>query len=61
MKKWWKSKMVWVNLVTVMAGVVGYVAGHEVIQDHTAWIAMLVAMQGGLNVALRFITGTTIE
>lgn len=61
MKKWWKSKMVWVNLVTVMAGVVGYVAGHEVIQDNASVVAMMVVVQGGLNVALRFITGTPIE
>lgn len=61
MKKWWKSKTIWLNVVAVLAGVVGYVAGHEVIQDNTTIIAALVAMQGGLNVVLRFISGTPIE
>jgi hypothetical protein len=61
MKKWWKSKTVWVNLVTVMAGVVGYVAGHNVIQDNASLVAMMVVMQGGLNVVLRFVTGTPIK
>jgi hypothetical protein len=61
MKSWWKSKTVWVNVVAVLAGVMGYIAGHEVIQDNTQIIAMLVAMQGGVNVILRFISGTPIE
>ena len=61
MKKWWKSKTVWVNVVALLAGVMGYVAGQELIQDNTQLIAGLVAMQGGLNVILRFISGTPIE
>jgi hypothetical protein len=61
MKRWWKSKTVWVNIIAVLAGVMGYVAGHEVIQDNAQFIAMLVAMQGGVNVILRFISGTPIE
>jgi hypothetical protein len=61
MKSWWKSKTVWVNVVAVLAGVVGYVAGQDLIQDNTQFIAVLVAMQGGLNVVLRFISGTPIE
>jgi hypothetical protein len=61
MKSWWKSKTVWVNVVAVLAGVVGYVAGQELIQDNTQFIAALVAVQGGLNVVLRFISGTPIE
>ena len=61
MKKWWKSKTVWVNVVAVLAGVMGYIAGQELIQDNTQLIAGLVAMQGGLNVILRFISGTPIE
>lgn len=61
MKKWWKSKTVWVNVVAVLAGVMGYIAGQDLIQDNTQLIAALVAMQGGLNVVLRFISGTPIE
>jgi len=55
-KKWYTSKMVWVNALTVAVGVIGYVAGHAVIQDNATLIAGLVAAQGALNVCLRFVT-----
>lgn len=61
MKKWWKSKMVWVNALTVLVGVVGYVAGHEVIKEYPETIAILVAVQGGINVILRFLTSKPVE
>lgn len=55
-KKWYQSRTVWVNAVTVMVGTVGFMAGHEVIQDYPSAVAALVALQGGLNVLLRFVT-----
>lgn len=56
MKKWYTSKMVWVNVLTMAAGVIGYVAGHDIIQSNAALISGLVALQGAVNVALRFVT-----
>ena len=56
MKPFWKSKMVWINGLTLLAGVIGYVAGQEVISNNVELVAMLVALQGGVNVVLRFFT-----
>lgn len=53
--------MVWVNALTVLVGVVGYVAGHEVIKEYPETIAILVAVQGGINVILRFLTSKPVE
>lgn len=56
MKKWYQSRTVWVNAITVLVGTIGYVAGNSVIQDYPSAVAALVAFQGGLNVLLRFVT-----
>lgn len=56
MKKWYQSKTFWVNAVTLLAGVIGYVAGHDVIKDNANAVALLVAVQGAVNVVLRFLT-----
>ena len=60
-KKWYQSKTVWVNALTLLAGLLGYAVGHEVIADNASLIAMLVAVQGAVNVALRFVTTQSIE
>lgn len=56
MKRWFQSKTVWVNGLTVLAGTIGYLAGHDLIQDNASFLALLVAVQGGVNVILRFVT-----
>lgn len=56
MKKWYLSKMVWVNALTLLVGVVGYLAGSDIIAQYPAVLAALVAVQGAVNVALRFVT-----
>ena len=61
MKSLWKSKTFWVNLVTVVAGVIGYLAGHDVIADNTSLVALLVAVQGGVNVVLRLLTWQPVQ
>lgn len=55
-KSWWQSRMFWVNATTLLAGVVGYIAGHDVIKDNVSAVSLLVAVQGAVNVALRFLT-----
>ena len=60
-KKWYKSKTVWVNAVAVLVGTVGYLVGNNVIQDYPSVVATLVALQGGLNVLLRFITWKSLS
>jgi hypothetical protein len=60
-KKAITSKMVWVNVLTLIVGTIGYVAGHEVIADNPGLVAALVASQGVVNVVLRFLTWEPIS
>ena len=55
-KPFWKSKMIWINGLTLLAGIIGYVAGHDIISNNAPLIAGLVALQGLVNTALRFVT-----
>jgi len=59
-KPFWKSKTIWVNGLTLLAGIIGYVAGHDLIADNATLIAALVAAQGLVNTVLRFATWTKI-
>jgi hypothetical protein len=61
MKKFWQSKTFWVNTITLAVGVIGFIAGHEVIVKHPDIVALFVAIQGGLNVILRFLTDKSIS
>jgi len=61
MKKWFQSKTVIVNLLTLCAGVVGYLVGDDLIKDNESLLALLIAVQGGVNVILRFITTKPIK
>lgn len=60
MKSPLKSKMIWVNALTLAVGVIGYLAGQTMIQDHAQLVSILVAVQGGLNIVLRFLTNKAI-
>jgi len=60
-KSIFKSKTFWVNAITVAVGVAGYLAGSTVIQDYPQVIAVLAAVQGALNVALRLVTWQPIK
>jgi hypothetical protein len=55
-KPFYKSKTIWVNALTLLAGTVGFWAGHELIANNTALIAGLVAFQGLVNTVLRFVS-----
>jgi hypothetical protein len=56
-KSWFMSKTVWVNLLTTAAGVLGYLAGSDLIAQNPALVAAFVTVTGGVNVLLRLITG----
>ena len=60
-KPFWKSKTVWVNVLTVVAGTFAYVAGNELVADNASFVAILVTLQGGVNVVLRLVTSVPIE
>jgi hypothetical protein len=55
------SKTVWFNVLTVVAGALAYFAGSEVVVENWgAAIPILVAVQGAVNIALRFVTSKPI-
>jgi hypothetical protein len=60
-KSLFASKTFWANAITLVAGVVGYVAGQAWIQDNASVLAVLVAVQGAMNIVLRFVTTQPIK
>ncbi len=51
------SKTVWFNVLTVVAGAIAYFAGSEVIAENwEAAVPVLLAIQGAVNICLRFVT-----
>lgn len=61
MKKWWQSKTVWVNVLTLGIGVLAVFTGSEWIMANPQASAILLAVSGTLNMLLRFFTSTGIE
>ena len=60
MKSMWKSRTLWINGLVLCAGIVGYLVGDDLIKDNESLLALLIAVQGGVNVILRFVTTTPI-
>lgn len=56
-----KSKTVIVNVLTVAVGVLGYLAGHDVIAQNPEFVAALVSAVGVVNVLLRIVTVVPIS
>jgi hypothetical protein len=50
----------WVNLATLAVGVIGYLVGQDMIADNASLVAILVAVQGVVNIGLRFVTTKAI-
>lgn len=56
LKPFWQSKTVWLNALTLLVAVIGFVAAHPLIVAHPQWVAGLVAVQAVVNVILRFVS-----
>jgi len=56
-----KSKTVWVNLLVLTVGVLGYLSGNDVITQYPQVVSVLGAVVGGLNIVLRFVTSKPIK
>jgi hypothetical protein len=54
--KVFKSKTLILGWVTVAAGALGFVAGHDFIQQYPNLVAVLVSVIGGLNIVVRAFT-----
>lgn len=55
-KSWWQSKTIWINAITAATATLTVLGGQQIVSDHPAIAAGLVATLGLLNVALRIIT-----
>lgn len=56
-----KSKTIIVNVLMVAAGVIGYLAGDQVIAQHPEVVAALVSAAGVVNVVLRLVTSVPVS
>jgi hypothetical protein len=55
-KSWWQSKTIWINAITAATATLTVLGGQQIVTDHPAIAASLVAALGGLNIVLRIIT-----
>ena len=55
-KSWWASKTIWVNAITAATATLTVLAGQQIVSDHPAVAAAIVAALGALNIALRIVT-----
>jgi len=55
-KAWYQSKTIWINAITAATATLTVLAGQQIVTDHPAIAAGLVAALGGLNIALRLVT-----
>ena len=55
-----KSKTIWVNLMTIVAGVLVYTQDHNLFVENPDTVAALAAVLGLVNVGLRFLTKTEV-
>jgi hypothetical protein len=60
-KRWWQSKTIWVNAITAATATLTVLGGQQIVADHPAIAAGIVAVIGGLNIALRLITCLPVE
>lgn len=60
MKKWWTSKTMIVNILTLCAGVLAVVSGSEWIMENPTASAVVLAIVGGVNMLLRLFTSKAI-
>lgn len=55
-KKPIKSRLIWVNSLTIALGIATYLGGSEIIVAYPVAVSVIAVVVGVLNVALRFVT-----
>lgn len=58
MKRWYKSKTVWINVLTLIAMILGTVAQWPEVQEIAPQLAYALAI---VNVLLRFVTSESVR
>ncbi len=53
-KQWWKSKMVWLGILMIIAAILEYIAGLP------AETPVIQAISGVLTIIIRFLTNTAV-
>ncbi len=61
MKKWWQSKTLWINSLTVIGVMIVTLMDNSIIQDNPETVAGLGAALALSNMILRLITNTGVE
>lgn len=60
-KGFWKSRTFWLNAITLAVAVLVALLGQPLVAEHSLAVMILTAIVAGLNVVLRFLTGTPIS
>jgi hypothetical protein len=60
-KNFVKSKTLWVNVIMILAGALGGIAGTDVIQQNPQIAGYFVSIMGVVNVILRLMTKEPIK
>ena len=56
MKPWYRSKTVWVSILTSLSGLLAFLMGEDVISQHPQVVAVLTTMVGSVHLVLRLLT-----
>lgn len=56
----WQSKVFWINLLTLLVGVLGAIAGSDLISDNPQLAAWLASAIAGINMVLRFFSNQPV-
>lgn len=59
-KPWWQSKTIWISALTLIIGIVGFIAGQDFIASNPQVAGWFTMGLGLLNIILRFLTGKPI-
>jgi uncharacterized membrane protein len=57
-KQWWRSKTIWINILTLVAMIISQITGWE---DMKSYAPTLLIVSNAINLVLRFISTAPIK
>ena len=57
-KQWWRSKTIWINILTLVAVIISQIMGWE---DMKSYAPTLLIVSNAINLVLRFISTSPIK